>query len=103
MDFTELNTLLDNAIQFFTGFAIQKQNYESQLADKDNQLAEKDKTIADLTAQLKTVTATARAEETEINSLHDKLTNLNNLINGQSAPSTLGQTSDPAQPFPAAS
>ena len=76
MNFDEINALVDDAVSFFTGWATQKQNYESQLSDKDKQ-------IADLTAKLQTATSTVQADESEIGTLHDKLTNLSNLIKGQ--------------------
>ena len=81
MDFTEINSLVDNAISLATSYATQKQAYESQLASKDAR-------IADLESQLKTVTATSSADEEEILSLHDKFTKLSELLNPQPATTT---------------
>ncbi|MEH2456541.1 hypothetical protein [Nostoc sp.] len=76
MDFTEINTLVDNAIGFVTGFGTQKQAYEIQLASKDER-------IADLESQLKTAVATGQGNAVEIQTLHDKLTQLATLVNPQ--------------------
>ena len=90
MDFTEINSLIDNAIQFITGYATKEQSYISQLAAKDQ-------TIADLTAQLKTATSTSQANATEIVTLHDKLTSLNNLISGQAPANTTSELTNNSQ------
>lgn len=82
MDFSEINSLVDNAINLVTGFATQKQAYETQLASKDQR-------IADLELQLKTAISTSSANEEEIESLHDKLTRLSGLLNPQPATATV--------------
>ncbi|MEH2374016.1 hypothetical protein [Nostoc sp.] len=78
MDFTEINSLVDNAINFVTGFGTQKQAYEIQLASKDQR-------ITDLELQLKTAIATGQGNAMEIQTLHDKLTQLVALVNPQPA------------------
>ncbi|MEH2242351.1 hypothetical protein [Nostoc sp.] len=78
MDFTEINSLVDDAINLVTAFNTQKQAYQTQLASKDQRIAE-------LESQLKTATSAASAEETEIQTLHEKLTQLSGLLNSQTA------------------
>ena len=74
MDFTEINALLDAATSFILNYGTKEKDYQQQLADKDKQ-------IADLQAQLTTVTASVKADETELTALHDKLTQLAGVLN----------------------
>ncbi|MDZ8225775.1 hypothetical protein [Nostoc sp. ChiVER01] len=74
MDFTEINSRLDAAINFFEGVADREKSYKQQIADRDKQ-------IADLQAQLTTASNTIQADEGELTQLHDKLAKLAELVN----------------------
>ena len=74
MDFNEINSLLDAAVNFIQGGSDRENTYKQQIVDKDKQ-------IADLQAQLATASNTIQADEGELTQLHDKLSKLAGLVN----------------------
>lgn len=91
MNFADINSQVDDVINFFTGWANQKQNYEARLAAKDKQ-------IGDLTNQLQTATSSLQADDTEIGTFHDKLASLSALIKGQPADAASSTPTDASTP-----
>lgn len=79
---------VDAALTAIKQSAIKEAEFKSQLAAKDAQIAERDNTIAELTSKLGLTQSALDeankqldAEETDIAGLHDKLVELDGLLN----------------------